>query len=86
MTIKGRLEKLEGADKAGRCVVIWKRHNETSESAMARWRDANPGHPDSAAVINEIRHTIVDPPQRQGRGKQVYLVEWQEPKKEGIAT
>lgn len=86
MSIKGRLGRLECASRDNRCVVIWKRHDETGESAMERWRAANPGHPDSAAVINEIRHEIVDPPQRQGRGKQVYLVGWQEPTPEGTAT
>lgn len=46
MSIKGRLDKLESAQGSGRIVVIWKHHDETSESAMARWRVANPEQPD----------------------------------------
>lgn len=45
MTIKARLEKLEGTHKGGPCVVIWQHHDETSASAMARWVSANPSQP-----------------------------------------
>lgn len=46
MSMKARLEKLEGGDRDGRCVVIWKHHDETTESAMTRWKAANPNEPD----------------------------------------
>lgn len=50
MSIKGRLGKLESAKGNGRVVVIWKHQGETSESAMARWRVANPEQPDPSSA------------------------------------
>jgi len=45
MTIKARLEKLEGTHEGCPFVMIWQHHDETSENAMARWATANPSQP-----------------------------------------
>lgn len=45
MTIRTRLERLEIAPEIRPPVLIWQHHDETAESAMARWAVANPSQP-----------------------------------------
>ena len=66
MTIRGRLEKLEGAHKDGPCIVIWQHHEESTESAMTRWATVNcdSSKPDKAGARIYFVRWAAPSPQR----------------------
>jgi hypothetical protein len=52
MSIATRLDKLESGSRSGAPIIIWQHHDETSEVAVNRWKQANPGKdPDATGQV-----------------------------------